>query len=92
MNHLQTISDQIYKFSLGNTYHAKEFCIALQKQALQAFEIQWSSREELESYIFSDHDVLAITCSEDECNFDYLQARDLQHSVVNIISDFYDLE
>ncbi|MDM1019722.1 hypothetical protein QSV37_05265 [Acinetobacter sp. VNK23] len=91
MNYLQDTQDKINNFGFDNTELAQEFSNKLAQQCTQAFNCEWANKEELEKFIFSDNDVLEQVCNEDTADFDWNDARDLQHTVVNNVTDFYDL-
>lgn len=91
MNYLQNVQNSINAFADSNTNLAIEFSTKLGQQLHNAFNSQWNDKAELEQLIFSDNDVLEQTCSEEEADFSWNDARDLQRDVVDAVSTFYNL-
>lgn len=91
MNYLTDTQASINKFAELNTEKAQEFAAKLGQQLQNCFDSKWDDKAELEQYIFSDKDVLESVCSEEEADFDWNNARDLQRDVLNAVAEFYNL-
>jgi len=105
MNYLQNTQDKINAFALGNTELAQEFSAKLGQQLHNLFNTEWDSetdsKSDIETIVLGEADVLEQLCykydidtSEGEGNtdFDWQDARDLQHAVINAVSSFYNLD
>ncbi|MGK8804309.1 hypothetical protein [Acinetobacter seifertii] len=91
MNYLQNVQDSINAFADSNTDLAIEFSVKLGQQLHNAFNSEWTDKEELEQLVFTDNDVLEQTCSEEDADFSWDDARDLQRDLVEAVSSFYNL-
>ncbi|WP_109441879.1 hypothetical protein [Acinetobacter haemolyticus] len=100
MNYLQNAQDQINNFALDNTEMAQEFSARLGQQLHSLFNSEWDSKEDIYAIVLGENDVLEQICNEHDIDtsngegdvdFDWLDARDLQHTVINAVSDFYNL-
>lgn len=101
MNYLKNAQNQINNFALNNTELAQEFANRLGQQLHSLFNSEWDSKEDIETIVLGENDVLEHLCnerdidtSEGEGNTDFVwqDARDLQHDVINAVSEFYNLD
>lgn len=91
MNYLTDTQASINKFAELNTEKAQAFAAKLGQQLQKCFDSKWDDKAELEQHIFSDNDVLESVCDENEADFDWNEARDLQRDVLNAVAEFYNL-
>lgn len=104
MNYLQNAQDKINNFALGNTHLAQEFSAKLGQQLHTLFNSEWDSetdsKSDIETIVLGEVDVLEQLCNEHDIDtsegegntdFDWQDARDLQHAVINAVSEFYNL-
>lgn len=104
MNYLQNAQEQINNFALENTELAQEFAAKLGQQLHNLFNTEWDSetdsREDIETIVLGEADVLEQLCNEHDIDtsngegntdFDWQDARDLQHVVINAVSSFNNL-
>ena len=101
MNYLQNAQNQINNFALNNTELAQEFANRLGQQLHNLFNSEFDSKGDIETIVLGENDVLEQLCneqdidtSEGEGNTDFVwqDARDLQHDVINAVSEFYNLD
>lgn len=88
------VVEAINAFSESNIHSqmAQEFATKLHQQLEKAFDYQWEDKAEVESFIFGEDDVLELAAgSEDEADFDWAEARDIQREIVQNISEFNNL-
>lgn len=104
MNYLQNTQDQINNFALDNTELAQEFAAKLGQQLHNLFNTEWDNetdtKSDIETIVLGEVDVLEQLCNEHDIDtqdgegnvdFDWQDARDLQHAVINAVSSFYNL-
>lgn len=70
---------------------AQEFAAKLGKQLSALLNSSWDSRQTVDNYVF-ENDVLEKTCDEDDADFDWNSARDLQRDVIDAVSEFHNLK
>ena len=89
-NYMQDTQARINKFNELNfdSELAMEFSALLGKQLNNLLNSQWDSRKEVDDYVF-ENDVLQKVCDEENADFDWNAARDLQSDVVDAVSEFY---
>lgn len=70
---------------------AQEFAARLSKQLNALSNSSFDNRKEVDNYVF-ENDVLEKTCKEENCDFDWNAARDLQRDVIDAVSEFHNLD
>ena len=100
MNHLQNTQDQINNFAENNTALAQEFAAKLGQQLHNLFNSEWDDKDDITTIVLGEDDVLEQLCNEHDIDtqhgegdtdFDWHDARDLQHAVINAVAEFNSL-